>query len=68
MIVRVFAPTSPDSESVAWLPEDDFLGHFATEIDPAKAAVMYAAQQALHTSTFEDVMAQRECGGPNGPP
>jgi pimeloyl-ACP methyl ester carboxylesterase len=45
-----------DSEGFAWLPEDDFLGHFAADIDPVKAKVMYAVQQPLHTSTFEDVM------------
>ena len=45
-----------DSEGFGWIPEDDFLGHFAADIDPVKAKVMYAAQQPLHTSTFEDVM------------
>jgi pimeloyl-ACP methyl ester carboxylesterase len=45
-----------DSEGFAWLPEDDFLGHFAADIDPVKAKVMYAVQQPLHTSTFDDVM------------
>jgi pimeloyl-ACP methyl ester carboxylesterase len=45
-----------DSEGFAWLPEDDFLGHFAADIDPVKAKVMYAVQQPLHLSTFDDVM------------
>jgi pimeloyl-ACP methyl ester carboxylesterase len=45
-----------DSEGFAWIPEDDFLGHFAADIDPVKAKVMYAVQQPLHTSTFADVM------------
>jgi pimeloyl-ACP methyl ester carboxylesterase len=45
-----------DSESFAWLPEDDFLNHFAADIDPVKAKVMYAVQQPLHLSTFDDVM------------
>jgi pimeloyl-ACP methyl ester carboxylesterase len=45
-----------DSEGFAWIPEDDFLGHFAADIDPLKAKVMYAVQQPLHTSTFADVM------------
>jgi hypothetical protein len=45
-----------DSEGFAWIPEDDFVGHFAADIDPVKAKVMYAVQQPLHTSTFEDVM------------
>jgi pimeloyl-ACP methyl ester carboxylesterase len=45
-----------DSKGFAWLPEDDFLGHFAPDIDPVKAKVMYAVQQPLPLSTFDDVM------------
>ena len=45
-----------DSQSFAWIPEEDFLGHFAANIDPVKARVMYAVQQPLYMSTFEDVM------------
>ena len=45
-----------DSEGFAWLPEDDFLAHFAPDVDPIEAKVMYAAQQPLHVSTFDDVM------------
>src|SRR4051794_10293148 len=45
-----------DSEGFAWLPEGDFLGHFAADIDPVKAKVMYAVQQPLPMSTFDDVM------------
>jgi pimeloyl-ACP methyl ester carboxylesterase len=45
-----------DSEGFAWLPEDDFIGHFAADIDPVKAKVMYSVQQPLHLSTFDDVM------------
>jgi hypothetical protein len=45
-----------DSEGFGWLPEDDFLGHFAADIDPVKAKVMYAVQQPLTMSAFEDVM------------
>jgi hypothetical protein len=29
-----------DSEGFAWIPEDDFLGHFAADIDRVKAKVM----------------------------
>src|SRR3954462_9668556 len=39
-----------DSGGFACIPEDDFLGHFAADIDPVKAKVMYAVQQPLHTS------------------
>jgi pimeloyl-ACP methyl ester carboxylesterase len=45
-----------DSLGFAWLPEDDFVNHFAADVDPAQARVMYAVQQPLHTSTFGDVM------------
>ena len=45
-----------DSEGFGWIPEDDFLGHFAADIDPVKAKVMHAVQQPLHTSTFAEVM------------
>jgi pimeloyl-ACP methyl ester carboxylesterase len=45
-----------DSEGFAWLPEDDFVGHFAADVDPAKAKVMFAVQQPLHASALTDVM------------
>ena len=45
-----------DSKGFAWLPEGDFLGHFAADIDPVKAKVMYAVQQPLPVSTYDDVM------------
>jgi pimeloyl-ACP methyl ester carboxylesterase len=45
-----------DSEGFAWIPEDAFLAHFAADIDPVKAKVMYAVQQPLHFSTLDDVM------------
>jgi pimeloyl-ACP methyl ester carboxylesterase len=45
-----------DSEGFAWIPEDDFLGHFAAAIDPVQAKVMYAVQQPLTMSAFDDVM------------
>jgi pimeloyl-ACP methyl ester carboxylesterase len=45
-----------DSLGFAWLPEDDFVNHFAGDIDPATARVMYAVQQPLSASTLGDVM------------
>lgn len=45
-----------DSQGSGWIPEEDFLGHFAPDIDPVKAKVMYAVQQPLTMSAFEDVM------------
>ena len=45
-----------DKQGFAWLPEEDFVSHFAADVDPARARVMYAVQQALAASTLEDVM------------
>jgi pimeloyl-ACP methyl ester carboxylesterase len=45
-----------DAEGMAWLPEDDFLRHFAPDVAPVRARVMYAAQQPLAYSAFADVM------------
>jgi pimeloyl-ACP methyl ester carboxylesterase len=45
-----------DDKGFAWLPEDDFVDHFAADIDPAMARVMFAVQQPLHTSTLGEVM------------
>jgi pimeloyl-ACP methyl ester carboxylesterase len=45
-----------DAQNFAWLPEDDFVNHFAADVDPVAAKVMYAAQQPISLSTFADVM------------
>jgi pimeloyl-ACP methyl ester carboxylesterase len=45
-----------DERGFAWIPEEDFVGHFAADVDPVKARVMCAVQQGLSMSTFEDVM------------
>ena len=45
-----------DSEGFAWLPEDDFVNHFAADVDPVRAKVMWAVQQPLHASALSDVM------------
>jgi pimeloyl-ACP methyl ester carboxylesterase len=45
-----------DEQGFAWIPEADFVAHFAADVDPAKARVMYAVQQCLAMSTFDDVM------------
>jgi pimeloyl-ACP methyl ester carboxylesterase len=45
-----------DKQGFGWLSEDDFVNHFAADVDPVKAKVMYAVQQALATSAFGDVM------------
>src|SRR5262249_20590963 len=45
-----------DDRGSGRIREDDFVGHFAADVDPAKARVMYAAQQPVSTSVFGDVM------------
>jgi pimeloyl-ACP methyl ester carboxylesterase len=58
------APVSPpalahldiDQQSFAWIPEDDFVNHFAADVDPVKAKVMFAVQQPLHWSALGEVM------------
>jgi pimeloyl-ACP methyl ester carboxylesterase len=45
-----------DSQGYAWLPQDDFVNHFAADVDPVLANVMWATQQPLHIGTLEDVM------------
>jgi pimeloyl-ACP methyl ester carboxylesterase len=45
-----------DKQGFGWLPEEDYVGHFAADVDPVRAKVMHATQQALAGSTFTDVM------------
>ena len=42
-----------DEQGFGRLPEEDFMGHFAPDVDPVKARVMHAAQQpvAMHPHT-----------------
>jgi pimeloyl-ACP methyl ester carboxylesterase len=57
------APPSPalahldiDQGRYAWLTEDDFVNHFAADVDPVRAKVMFAVQQPLHWSSLGEVM------------
>jgi pimeloyl-ACP methyl ester carboxylesterase len=45
-----------DKQGYGWLSEDDFVSHFAADVDPVKATVMYAVQQPLAMSAFGEVM------------
>ena len=45
-----------DASGAAWLPEADFLAHFAPDVPAVKARVMCAAQQPLYMSAFAEVM------------
>jgi pimeloyl-ACP methyl ester carboxylesterase len=55
-IVYVAAFALIDDEGFAWLSEDDFVGHFAADVDPARARVMHAVQQPLHTDALGQEM------------
>ena len=45
-----------DKRGFVWLPEDDFVNHFAADVDSIKAKVLYAVQQPLAATAFNDVM------------
>ena len=45
-----------DKLGFGWLSQDDFVDHFAADVDPVHANVMYAVQQGLASSAFTDVM------------
>src|SRR5277367_19713 len=47
-----------DEQGFGWLPEADFVGHFAADLDPVQAQVLYAVQQPISMSTFEYTMGQ----------
>lgn len=45
-----------DKLGFGWLSEDDFVNHFAGDVEPTTARVMHAVQQGLALSAFGDVM------------
>jgi pimeloyl-ACP methyl ester carboxylesterase len=45
-----------DKQRFSWVSQDDYVNHFAADVDPVRAGAMYAVQQALASSTFTDVM------------
>jgi len=47
-----------DEQGFGWLPEADFVGHFAADLDSAQAQVLYAVQQPISMSTFEYTMGE----------
>jgi pimeloyl-ACP methyl ester carboxylesterase len=47
-----------DSRGFGWLSEDDFVHHFAADVDSVRARVLYAVQQAIPTAVFTDVMRE----------
>jgi pimeloyl-ACP methyl ester carboxylesterase len=47
-----------DEQGFGWVPEPDFVDHFAADVEPSTARVLCAVQQGLAMSTFEDVMGE----------
>jgi pimeloyl-ACP methyl ester carboxylesterase len=47
-----------DAQGFAWLSEDDFVNHFAADVDRAQARVLHAVQQPIAGSAFGEVMGQ----------
>jgi len=45
-----------DEQGYAWLPEDDYVNHFAADVDPVQAKVMHATQQPLAAAAFDTKM------------
>jgi hypothetical protein len=45
-----------DEEGFVWLTEDDFVSHFAGDVDPVKANGLYALQQPLSASALSMMM------------
>jgi pimeloyl-ACP methyl ester carboxylesterase len=55
-VTPALAHLSTDSHGFGWLSEDDFVDHFAGDVDRARAKVMHAVQQPIAMSIFEEVM------------
>ena len=45
-----------DDRGFVWLSEDDFANHFAADVDATRARAMFAVQQPLAGSAFNDVV------------
>jgi pimeloyl-ACP methyl ester carboxylesterase len=55
-VTAALAHLFTDRRGFGWLSEDDFVNHFAADVEPTRARVLYAVQQALAASAFTDVM------------
>ncbi|BCJ70354.1 alpha/beta fold hydrolase [Polymorphospora rubra] len=45
-----------DEQGFMWQPQDDFVQHFAADVDVVRAKAMHAAQQPIAGSTFSEAM------------
>ena len=55
-VTPALAHLSTDKQGFGWLSEDDFVRHFAGDVDPVKAKVLYAVQQPIAMSIFAEPM------------
>jgi pimeloyl-ACP methyl ester carboxylesterase len=53
-----FAQPVIDQEGFLWVSENDFVNHFAADVDPVKAKVMHATQQPIALHSFDEVMPE----------
>jgi len=47
-----------DAQGFGWIPQEDFVKYFASDVDPVKANVMYAVQQPIQVSAYANVMGK----------
>jgi len=47
-----------DPQGFAWIPHSDFVNHFAADVDRVQANIMYAVQQPIHASGWDDRMGR----------
>ncbi|MEU8263662.1 alpha/beta hydrolase [Micromonospora sp. NPDC048999] len=45
-----------DKQGFMWQPQDQFVQHFAADVDPVQAKVLHAVQQPTASSTFSEAM------------
>jgi pimeloyl-ACP methyl ester carboxylesterase len=45
-----------DKQGFMWQTQDDFVQHFAADVDPVRATAMHAVQQPIAGSTFSEAM------------
>jgi pimeloyl-ACP methyl ester carboxylesterase len=55
-VMPALAHLFTDGHGFNWLSKDDFVNHFAADVDPTRARVLYAVQQPLTGSAVGEVM------------
>jgi len=45
-----------DEQGFAWLPEHDYMNHFAADVNPTQSRIMHATQQPLAAAAFDTKM------------